>query len=170
MIMKKLLVLALAGMLVFNIAGCSGKAKEEVKEEVTKEVEEVEEEMEEAEVEAAEEAAEVEEAEIATGESAMDAYIAESQEMLDAVAESIKDMMELTVKAEGNTLIYTYQYVIDLGDNEEAKAQLEEQMSLQEATMQASIQEMEAAGIENPVCVIEYLDQDGELITSFEFK
>ena len=166
-IMKKALVLVLTAALAVGIAGCGKKAESNV--EPTPEVT--------AEATATPEAEEVvdvvaEETEIvADGASPMDTFIGMSQTTFDAMAESLEGIMELTVTGEGNTLKYAMKVLVELGDNADAvKEAVDAQMEAQKASMELMVESMSAAGIEEPLFIVEYTDNNGDLIASYEFK
>ena len=179
--MKKLLVLALTAVLAMNIAGCGKASEEAAKKEVEAEVTEAAKEIEAADAEreavkAAEDEAEAvkDEAEdiAKAGDSSavMDLYIKASEASFKAMAEEVKDTMEFTVSGEGSTLKYTFKLLIDIGDKAAAKAALDEEAPAQEENMQMALSAMKMTGIENPEIVLEYLDMNGEKITSYTFK
>jgi len=155
--MKRVLVLAMVAVMSLSMAGC-GKAKEkEVAEEAVAEVEEV----------AGEATAETEGT--SSGNEAMDAYIKLSQSTFDAMAESLKGMMEFNVSGEGNTLKYEMKVLVDMGDTEAMKAQFDAQMESQKAQMEAVVEGLKAAGIEDPKFVVEYKDKDDNVIATYNF-
>ena len=154
--MKKVLVLAMVAVLSLSMAGC-GKAKE------TKEATVAEEAV--AEVEEA--AAETEGT--SSGNDAMDAYIKLSQSTFDAMAESLKGMMEFNVSGDGSTLKYEMKVLVDMGDTEAMKTQFDAQMEAQKAQMEAVVEGLKAAGVEDPKFVVEYKDKDDNVIVTYNF-
>lgn len=99
----------------------------------------------------------------------MEEYVQKHQSEYDEMSKSKNDEMISTIFAEDNTLYFRYQFLTDLGDNALAKETLENDMAAQESVMENTVKEFAAEGIQDPVLIIEYLDKDGEMITSFTF-
>lgn len=99
----------------------------------------------------------------------MEEYVQKHQSEYDEMSKSKDDEMISTIFAEDNTLYFRYQFLTDLGDNALAKETLENDMAAQESVMENTVKEFAAEGIQDPVLIIEYLDKDGEMITSFTF-
>jgi len=174
--MKKLVVLAMVAMLTFNIAGCGKKEEAPATEgaettettettEVTEDVEVVED------VEVTEDAEVEEPAEGASsGNAAMDAYITISQSTFDELAKSLEGMMEFKVSGEGSTLKYEMKLLVDMGDAETAKEQLDLQMETQREEMQTVVESLKAAGVEDPTFIVVYTDKDDAVIAEYTFE
>ena len=146
--MKKVLVLAMVAVMSLSMAGC-GKAKEAPAEAAATE--------------------EVATEETSSDNAAMAAYIELSQSTFDAMAESLKGMMEFNVSSEGNTLKYEMKVLVDMGDTEAMKTQFDAQMEAQKAQMEAVVDGLKAAGVEDPKFVVEYKDKDDNVIATYNF-
>ena len=100
----------------------------------------------------------------------MESFVAESQSAMGAMNEAMKDVMEITLTSEGETMTYTYKFVADVGDLSTVKQSLEGEMENQRSTMESVVKSLKDSGIANPVVVMKYVNNDGTEITSFEFK
>jgi hypothetical protein len=100
----------------------------------------------------------------------LEQFITEGQPAIDAMNEAMKDVMQITLSAEGETLVYTYKFTNDVGDLSTVKQSLEGEMENQRSTMETVVKSLKDAGIANPGVVMKYLNNDGSEITSFEFK
>ena len=105
-----------------------------------------------------------------TSEALLKAFVAENQTAIDAMIEANKDKMEITVTTEGNVWKYTYKILLEMGESEAAKANLDIQMLEQEAQIQETVEVLREAGVKDPVIVLEYFDKDGEEMARYEFK
>ena len=78
--------------------------------------------------------------------------------------------MKMTVTARGNSLVYSYQYLIDIGDISIVKPSLEQALNAASPTFTAILSTMKiyVPGAES--IIVEYLSKDGTLICSKEFK
>ena len=81
------------------------------------------------------------------------------------MGDALKDIMEMDINGEGNVLTYETKFLMDLGDT--AQSMVDEQMKAQEPIMKSMVDAMKAAGIEDPVFKVVYLDKDGGEISSF---
>ena len=164
--MKKVLVLAMVAVMTLSIAGC-GKAKET--EEATI-VEASVEEVEEAAGDAIAGEAEAETDGTSSDSSAMDLYIELSQSTFDAMAESLKGVMEFKASGDGNTLKYEMKILTDMGDTDVMKEQADVQMEAQKEQMEMVVEGLKAAGVEDPKFIVEYSDKDGNVIATYNFE
>ncbi len=98
-------------------------------------------------------------------------YIDENKETFDVLKNSYKDSgMELDVLTRENSLVYTYKYTTDIDDIETVKETFDQSL---EAGKESYIQSLNALKLSVPSTesiIIEYLDKDGNIITSGEFK
>lgn len=129
--------------------------------------------------EKAESKASVESSSIVESEASADAsesktlqdYIDENKETFDVLKNSYKDSgMELDVLTRENSLVYTYKYTTDIDDIETVKETFDQSL---EAGKESYIQSLNALKLTVPSTesiIIEYLDKDGNIITSGEFK
>ena len=99
----------------------------------------------------------------------LEEYIEQSKPTIDAMMESMKDVAELTVTAEGSNLVYTFTYKVDVGDLELAKKQMDSAMESQRASMEAVVKALEVAGISNPGVISRYINSDGAEIATYTF-
>lgn len=89
--------------------------------------------------------------------------------------ESMKDTLEesglkIEVVARGNSLVYSYQYTIDLDDLSAVRAALEESMDAVSSTFENVLDQLQSAVPDAESVIVEYLSKDGQLIYSKEYK
>lgn len=78
--------------------------------------------------------------------------------------------MDMELSAEGDKLIYSVTYTIDLGDIAAAKPQLDSTMEAQRSTVQTALDMLKKeVDVEHPIIVYRYYTMDGELIGEYEF-
>ena len=82
--------------------------------------------------------------------------------------EMYKDTMKITVSTRGNAIVYTYQYVMDIGNIEIAKEALDLSKESLEQAAATDISAMKLYGISNPSVIFEYINSDGTMIASYE--
>lgn len=94
------------------------------------------------------------------------------QEEIEALASAAQEGgMDLTVTAEGNRMIYVYQYQQELADREQVVSLLEESLDNAAAIFEGVASYIATTvKIENPVVEIRYLDMQGELLCAREFS
>ncbi len=101
----------------------------------------------------------------------VEAYVASMQDEIEALVGSMMgDDMGLQILARGNSLVYQYQYSIDLGDTDVAKQVLEQALDMQDATFESVFDSLKAEVPSAESVIIEYLDKDGNLLLSKEYK
>ena len=101
----------------------------------------------------------------------INSYIATIQDELDELNESMGDTMKIDVTARDNSLVYSYQYKIDLGmDNETVAGLLDAGLEDEKATFMDVLDELQDAAPGAESVIVEYLDSTGKVITSREFK
>lgn len=99
------------------------------------------------------------------------AFIDSLQDQLDSMTESLGDTMDIKISARGNSLVYSYQYKIDLGmDNEVAAESLSSSMDAVESTFTSVLSELQKAVPGAESIIVEHLDNAGNVITSKEFQ
>ena len=93
------------------------------------------------------------------------------QEVLDTTASSAEDeTTAVTIKAEGNVLVYTFKLKEQEEIPEEQKIAMSEAFKNQESTLDASIKDMEeGTGVEGIVIRFVYLNADGTEIVNFDY-
>lgn len=92
-----------------------------------------------------------------------------SKQISSVLAEN--DDISVTVKAEGNKLVYEYTFAEDVEVTDEVKASLEENTQTQHVTFENIADALQGAIREaNPSVVIRYLDAQGNNVYEKEFK
>lgn len=90
-------------------------------------------------------------------------------ELETALAQLEGSGMQMEVYGEGNKLVYSYTYDVEL-DVELAAPLLEDAMASESATFEEVAESLkDAVDVENPTVVVEYLNPDGSVIYSAEF-
>ena len=98
-------------------------------------------------------------------------FIDENKETFDVLKDSLKDSgMEMDILARENSLVYTYKYTIDVGDTETVKATLDQGLESQKDTFVQILDSLKLTVPTTESVIVEYLDKDGNIITSGEFK
>ena len=115
---------------------------------------------------AEEEARKAEEA----AQKAIDEIVTESQAAADMLTAFSFGTMDLSITSKNHTIVYSYQYNIDIGDADSMKSGLELSTSLLSSTFQACVESMKAAEITNASVIVEYKEKTGSIIFSKEFK
>ncbi len=101
----------------------------------------------------------------------MEAFIESIQDQIDSVKDSLESSgMKLEVLARGNSLVYSYQFTIDVGDTSLLKDGLEQGMESAASTFENVLSMLKLAVSDAESVIVEYLDQDGNVIASKEFK
>lgn len=101
----------------------------------------------------------------------VEAYVASMQDEIEALVGSMTgEGIGLQILARGNSLVYQYQYGIDLGDTDVAKQALEQALDTQDATFESVFDSLKAEVPSAESVIIEYLDKDGNLLLSKEYK
>lgn len=103
--------------------------------------------------------------------TALEEYISESQSQIDEMSSALEGQgMNLSVEVRGNSLAYVYQFTTDVGDTETIKSGLEQSMSAMEETFNTLLSQVKEEVSETESMIVEYLDMDGNVIYSKEFK
>lgn len=103
--------------------------------------------------------------------SALEEYISASQSQIDEMSSAIEAQgMKLSVEVRGNSLVYVYQYTTDVGDTETVKTALEQSMDAMEESFTTALSQVKAEVAETESMIVEYLDKDGNIILSKEYK
>lgn len=99
------------------------------------------------------------------------AFIDSMQDKIDAMAASFEDSgLNMKVFARGNSLVYSYQYTTDMGDTSVLKDALESAMDGMSDTFTGILSSMRTAVPSAESVIVEYLDMDGKVILSKEYK
>jgi hypothetical protein len=102
---------------------------------------------------------------------ALENYLAILQPQLAEIKEQTKTAgMNLDISARGSSMVYTYTYLNDIGDVSIAKSALELSIGMLEEASKLLITELETAGVNSPSVIYEYVNSDGTMIFSQEFK
>lgn len=78
--------------------------------------------------------------------------------------------MKMKVFARGKSLVYSYQYTIDLGDTSLLKSTFEQALASTESTFSSVLSAMKLVVPDAESVTVEYLDKAGKVIVSKEFK
>lgn len=100
------------------------------------------------------------------------------QAFIDSIQDQIDDMsaamsasgLDMKVTARGNSLVYTYQYTIDVGDTSVLKPALEQATEGLSDTFENILKALKISVPDAESFIVEYLDKDGKLILSKEYK
>lgn len=110
-----------------------------------------------------------------TEEESVSYTLEEYVELMQDVAADMSASLEesglaVYLEARGNSLVYVYQYTIDVGDADAVKAALEESMSSLDETNQGLLADLQKVVPDAKSLVYEYLDMEGNVITSIEYE
>ena len=106
----------------------------------------------------------------AEGKTAQD-YIDENKETFDVLIDNMKGTgQELKVIARGNSLVYSFKYSGEIKDPEAEKTNLNNMFEVQNEAYKQIFNSLKADIPSIESFIIEYLDKDGNVITSGEFK
>lgn len=109
-------------------------------------------------------------ADAAEGKTIQD-YIDENKETFDVLKDSLKDSgMEMDIIARGNSLVYSFKYSEEIKDIEAEKANLNNMFEVQNEVYNQTFNSLKVDIPSIESFIIEYLDKDGNVITSDEFK
>ncbi len=100
-----------------------------------------------------------------------DDFIATIQDQIDELSSGLESSgMGLDVVARGNSLVYSYQYKIDLGDSSLFKDTLESSLNSMSDVFTSVLSSLRLAVPDAESVIVEYLDKNGNIIVSKEFK
>lgn len=98
-------------------------------------------------------------------------FIANSQEEIDQMTADLEGSgIELKVVARGNSLVFIYQFQIDLGDTSLLKDALEESLESMSDLFNTMLSSLKQSVSNAESIIVEYLDMDGNVIVSKEYK
>lgn len=106
-----------------------------------------------------------------SGAGSMDKYISSIQSQMESMKDTLDSSgMKLELVQRENSLVYRYQFTTDIGDADAAKQTLESGMEQMASTFQAGLKELkeQVSGAES--LIVEYVDKDGNVIVSKEYK
>ena len=97
----------------------------------------------------------------------IDTYVAAQ---IDAMSETLQESgMSIDIFARGNSLVYSFQYHVDVGDTKLVKEELEAELDSTASIYEEVLSTIEMLIPEAESVVIEHLDMDGNVIVSKEF-
>lgn len=101
----------------------------------------------------------------------MEEFVALSKDSIDAMKESFASQgLVIDVVAEGNSLVYRYQYSTAVGDTAAVKAALEDAIVEQDSVFEGVLTSVKSLVSDAESVIVEYLDADGSEIFSKEYK
>lgn len=105
------------------------------------------------------------------GGMTLEDYVAANEETFAEMKDSMAASgMDIQILARGNSLVYSYRYTSDAGDTALLKRMLDEALDSMSSTFESTLEAIQIMVPTAESVVVEYLTQDGELITSREFK
>ena len=171
--MKKLLAVLGSLAICLSFAAC-GEKKDESSSKATESSSVVEASSEEiAEVVAQDSLDDADSEAAATGTyDSIQAFIDDNQESFEAYLDALEGTgMTMEIVSRGNSLVYSYKYTDETIENtEEMKSALETSMGTQEETFKTVLSSIQSVVPSAESIIVEYLDNAGEIIASFEFK
>ncbi len=106
-----------------------------------------------------------------SSEMTLEKYIDGMQDEIDAMTESVKDQgMTIEVSAKENSLVYSYHFTEDLGDTSLVKDSLEQSLDEFSSTFEDILSALKEEVSSAESVIVEYLDMDGNVIVSKEYK
>jgi len=93
-----------------------------------------------------------------------------AQRKMDEQKAEIGGGIEIEVRARGNSVVHTYIYIDDFGDNETLKPIVEELTEASKADYEGDLEFLKANSVKSPSVIVEHLDKDRKMIYSREFK
>lgn len=101
----------------------------------------------------------------------MEEYMGMMQETVAEMSALMKDSgLAVSLEARGKSLVYVYQYTVDVGDSDAVREALDESMSSMDETNRTLLADLKKAVPDADSLICEYLDMDGDVITSAEYK
>ena len=173
--MKKLVVSLLMTMMCVTFVGCSDKkeTKEETKQEIDAEDTADEDVETDTDVDADSDANTDTDADSDSNSAeglTVEKFVAENKEVLQSQTDQ-SNGVNLSVEARGNSLVYIYKFPTDSGmSSEDLKTQLDSAMEAQKDIMLSTLDAAKTDIPDLESIITEYLDMNGEVITSMEFK
>lgn len=106
-----------------------------------------------------------------SGAGSMDKYISSIQSQMESMKDTLDSSgMDVELIQRGNSLVYRYQFTTDIGDTNVVKQTLESGMEQMASTFQAGLKELKAQVSGAESLIVEYVDKDGTVILSKEYK
>lgn len=102
--------------------------------------------------------------------ASMEEFIASISDQIDQLSGSMDGMGTLEVIARGNSLVYQFQYTMDLGDTSVIQPMLEQTMDTLTSTFESIYDVLKLAVPDAQSLVVEYLDKDGNMLVYREYN
>ena len=110
-------------------------------------------------------------AEETTAAFTLEEYVGMMQDAIADLSASLEDSgITVSIEARGSSLVYVYQYTIDVGDADAVKESLEDSMPSLEEMNTGLLADLRQVVPDAESLVYEYLDMDGNVITTIEYK
>jgi hypothetical protein len=106
--------------------------------------------------------------EVSGGEAVLQQIVDESQAAAEA-QNATNTEMNVEITQRGESLVYSYTYLIDLPSTEGMAEGFESTVEVQAPVFNAIVEQLKTAGLSAPTVITEYFTKDGELIWSKEF-
>ena len=107
----------------------------------------------------------------ACGGNPLERIVAESQKELPAIQSMLGNDMKIEITArDESTLVYTFTYLIDIGDRNMVRSNLQTGIETQNAVYESLLQDLSNARVPSPRVVVEYIDKDGAEIFSKTYR
>lgn len=101
----------------------------------------------------------------------LETYIDSIKDQIDGMTASMEEAgMNLDVLARENSLVYSYQFTEDVGDTSLLKDSLEQSLEELSSSFESILSALKQAVSSAESVVVEYLDKDGNVIVSKEYK
>ncbi len=101
----------------------------------------------------------------------LEKYIDGMQDEINEMTESMKEQgMTIEVSARENSLVYSYHFTEDLDDTSLVKASLEQSLEGLSSTFEDILSTLKEEVSSAESVIVEYLDMDGNVIASKEYK
>ena len=102
--------------------------------------------------------------------SQIDDYIDANKETYESIMESFENMFEFEVYASGSSMVYSYKYLIDLGDIDTVKEALDGAYDASKSAMLSDLKLLQETVPGAESIIVKYLTKDGTVITTQEYK
>ena len=101
----------------------------------------------------------------------LEQFVTLIQPQIDAMKESLEESgQKLDIIARDKSLVYIYQYTVDVGDVSAIRDGLEAAMESLSSNFEGILDQLQSAVPEAESVIVEYLDKDVQLIYSKEYK
>lgn len=174
--MKKLLALLLAMAMLFAFAACGSSNDDDDDDDNGKTLSKVSSVKDDDEDEGGDKKEEDTKSEItvsipdASVSTQIDDYIDANKETYESIMESFEDMFEFEVYASGSSMVYSYKYLIDLGDIDTMKEALDGAYDTSKSAMLSDLKLLQETVPGAESIIVKYLTKDGTVITTQEYK